>query len=991
MAIPNLKLTPNNVSTSSDIMGKSSTFLDSYIYAKNSRYNALYEKNKEILQIENYGITMKKAEYLYDAFMEHVRVLDTVVTRMRNFSFKIKSDVISNLYSIIPDNDDLIKFEDAISSTPDIPNFKYIHYDIQSINYANMTILESMFTQELKGLSTSSEKVAGGSDSMQINRSTKFLTDIMKNYKTTYDGLLDMEELKVMTSSRRNTILNFYKRKGKIISSVNKDFKTYHFFLRQFSSISKMSEKLEPQTLDDGKVLVNGSKILFTDYVVIYKHFSTMMKYILDIVSLYDNLFYNKIYALQSNIEVYNSIIKYSIEFYNAKKSGDQLNESTLIEAWWDGYLNSGDIDAHNMINGNSAAQELLWDNASEIDDEEDEFLSEIDEPLEEGATLEKISSSVKDKYLAILSYIKDIYRKWQGIESIELSSEEESLLKKIESSSRELISDLLEILRTGKPISYESKYDDFLDTINKFKKAHKNNKEKDKSISINTLHDQVKKLESALHESTKSKVEFATKYRTALWVVISRSLYVVNVLLYNASGKGQGKANKGIKKQGIESKRFGKNALNGMGLQKLDKSDITPLLNKLRNASSYTEYKKVFDEVCEIYKKDNMSALKLLDLTKHNKLVFVGYNKLKPMILKAGTKLYHISPCATFTHLEPRFKSKDNITFYAKPRIYFTDKFVDPKKVLPNVSNPNIYEYTVPHDIEAYRDSEYGSWYHNCIYIETDKNAPIKNVTDEFIKTDDKKEMSESITWKKYYDLDILNESIASDIDDVKKSLDKDDKHTLGCTESELEKVKNNFNKLSDENKKKKLPIILSIIKKVMNTISYMLGIGFIKDSVTAYKNDKEFMHDIKTEMPMNHETYNKIYSAIFFKSILRIIFSILVTIASTTFILVGLSKSNISELKEISNKANTISSKAPSLKSVCDNIIKTISKILPFGILESCEYIDIYDGDKDIDISDDKIDGIDIDMIDEDAAWLQDTGEEVGPICTVRSSIVS
>lgn len=1236
MSIPNVRLSKNNISKPSTelltVAGKSNTFLDSYIYAKNSRYNALYEKNKEILQIENYAITKQNASYLYDAFNEHVKVLESVVTRMRNFAFRIKSDVLSNLHSIIPESDILNKFDKSISKTPDIPNFRYIHYNIKPIDYANLAAISSMFDQELKELS-SINRIEGGGNAMPHARCTEFIKSITSDYKTSYDGLLNMEEVKIMTPSRRTIISNFYIQKNKIITSVTKDFKTYHFFLQQFKSLVKNCEKLEPKELDNGEILVNGSKMSFTNYVVIYKHFSTMMKDLLDIVSHYDNLFYNKIYALQSNIEVYNSIIKYSIEFMNAKESGDPMNETAvLMEAWWDGYLNSNDIDAHNLINGNYAAKELLWDDACELtdDDSDDEYATddviyensfiskddlykdfdkfengqsnillitgltgsgkstlakqicskynaeyiELDmmdpysnlckqgldtvrkagevfydflndhkdvyeklisdkmsrkdtsfmmdeiikycfswcskrkdqkfviegiqlydffnyykipvkypiiikgtsviksflrkikrekwnakeiikdapqflklmynndkqlkdlsdtldesvdslyflyeynnygkisslripynlyyEPLEEGVTMEKITSSVKDKYLTILSYIKDIYRKWQGIETVPVSEEEKKLYHKIITESYMLIDYLLEILENDKPIAYESKYEEFLDNIKEFKKVHGSKKDKDKEISISTLHDNVNKLERALHKSTNSRVEYASKYRTALWVVISRTLYVINILLYNTSGKGQSNTSKSVKKSGIASKRFGTSGMSGISLNKLDESDVTPLLDKLRTVSSYNEYKKVFDKVCSLYKKDNISALKLLDLKKHNKLVFVGYSKLKPMILKAGTILYHISPSDSITNLEPKFKSKDNITFFSKPRIYFTDKYTNPKKVLPNVSNPNIYECVLKHDTKAYRDSEYGSWYHNCIYIETDKTMSVTNITDQF-NSSENKELNESIEYKDYFNLSVLNESISEELKDIKEEIKDSDKGTLGCTESELRKLCDKFDNLPDDEKKKKTPIMISILSNVMNTLSYIIGIGFVMDSISEYSKDKEFMKDIKKEMPMNHETYNKIYNAIFFKSILRIVLSVLMSIISIMFIIINISKTSINDLKNIAIKAGNISSKLPSCKSICDKIISSVNKLLPLSaIIESCDCINLYDGDTDIDITTDTINNKELSYkeleyveddlpIKEDIAWLQDTGEEVGPICTLRSSIVS
>ena len=50
--LPNINMKPNT-GNNSIIGSRAYTFLDSYVYMKNQRYNAKYQKNKEILAIEN--------------------------------------------------------------------------------------------------------------------------------------------------------------------------------------------------------------------------------------------------------------------------------------------------------------------------------------------------------------------------------------------------------------------------------------------------------------------------------------------------------------------------------------------------------------------------------------------------------------------------------------------------------------------------------------------------------------------------------------------------------------------------------------------------------------------------------------------------------------------------------------------------------------------------------------------------------------------------
>ena len=366
--LPNVKLTPNRPGSnksSTGIVNRSATFLDSYIYMKNSRYNAMYEKNKEILGIENVSVRNTSAEYLYSAFMEQYRILDSIITRVRNFAFTIRQDVMQNINQLLPHQSKINEFELAISKSKDIGKFKFLRYQISSIEYPHMNSFYGLFNQEIKQLIGKSANTVPKHDAVVHNKVSDLIESTMSEHNMYKDGLLAMEKIEIMTSSRLTHILQFFKRKTRIITSVNKDFRTFQFYLREYRNLYKICENMKPTQLSNGNVKVAGYEITFNDYFVTYKHFASIIKSLLDMVDYYDSKFFNKIYALQSNIESYNSIMNYVIDYSDAKSKGkNPPAKESLTEAYWDGYLNSDTIDAHSLINGNHQAQMLLWDNA---------------------------------------------------------------------------------------------------------------------------------------------------------------------------------------------------------------------------------------------------------------------------------------------------------------------------------------------------------------------------------------------------------------------------------------------------------------------------------------------------------------------------------------------------------------------------------------------------------------------------------------------------
>lgn len=611
------------------------------------------------------------------------------------------------------------------------------------------------------------------------------------------------------------------------------------------------------------------------------------------------------------------------------------------------------------------------------------EDLLDLD-PLMEVIALEKATAAPKSLYLNIASYVKDIIRKWQGIQEINVSSEEKKCIEKIISLSKKLCDHIGEILKTNNNISYETDYEMFLEEVAKYKKARKN-KEKNETISISVIQNHTKYIDKKAQQYLKMNADskFNKKYKNALYMVQSRTLYVLNTALYNASGKGSSGKFKSDKNAGIAQKRYG-NSETRINIKNLDQSSSAKeILTKLRNSSSYNQYKKIFDDVLSQYNRTNVSALKMLDLEKHNKLVFLTYSSMKPMILKKGTKLYHISKCATIDALNPIYKCRDNITFYARPRVYFIDKLVNPKSVLPDADGANIYEYTCTKDTTAYRDNEYGSWFHHCIYLESETPLKVKNITDEvkdmflskkekaskdsYISGGSKKDASNKIDkeikkqneWIDYiYDNELLllnedasdifdssDETAFSVILDITKTTVDD---TLKNLENKLKEIVEKFKKLPVTDKKENIDKILNICKKALKILATASGVCLVKSGKDDLKSNKKFMRALKYEMPMNHETYNKINTQLTTVAILKIISGVLLVVINLVIINKLFGKHISKPIISMTNSLGKISKNSTdsAVKNQCKTIINNLMKLFNLGIIhENAELYDVVD----------------------------------------------
>ena len=368
--VPNVELKANADNKGTTISSsRAYSFLDSYIYTKNARYNALYEKNKEIILMENEAVQTQNAYLLYRAYVEQIRILDSIIVRIRNFIVSNKHTVIELANSIMPSTDKLNKFEGIVHKVMDMPRFKYIYYFINKVTYSDMLAFSNLYQNEVKSYLSTSENMSKDEPFMH-SRATEFLKNILSNFNSDNDSLLKMEKIKTMNPSEFNSVTNFFNRRSIIFSVINNDFKMYQLYLRNYTKVLQdMINVLNVQQLKNNDVIINGKVISFTDYYTLYKHGSSMVKCIQDIVNQYDSHFYNKLYAVESNINTYNGILDKVLSYYHSK------NGEVLTEAYNDGFINTYELDSHNLINGNYTAHTLLYDNVdidSVKDDEED-------------------------------------------------------------------------------------------------------------------------------------------------------------------------------------------------------------------------------------------------------------------------------------------------------------------------------------------------------------------------------------------------------------------------------------------------------------------------------------------------------------------------------------------------------------------------------------------------------------------------------------------
>ena len=348
----NDKMNPIKPIINSDLsQSRAYTFIDSYIYMRNNKYNALYEKNKNILKIEAEAIREQSASMLYNAFIEQTRILDSTIARIRSFALNIRNDVINSIRAELPDLKELDKFNEYLKDNS--PAIMYTIYKIEPIEYNDMRVFFAKARKELINLIDINTETSNVERPLIHSEASDFLIKAM-SYADYNHGLLTSENIVVMKLSNLVNLTKGFVKGEFMLNKIQKYFTMFDMYLKSYVMLQDLVDMLKPTQIGDRIILkdVRQKSISFTDYLVIYKHFVNMVKYMLDIISFYDSKFFNKIYAIQSNIEMYNSLL---VSIANA------INENAT-----DGILNSDVIDAHKLINGTYQAQLMLYDSANE-------------------------------------------------------------------------------------------------------------------------------------------------------------------------------------------------------------------------------------------------------------------------------------------------------------------------------------------------------------------------------------------------------------------------------------------------------------------------------------------------------------------------------------------------------------------------------------------------------------------------------------------------
>lgn len=344
---------------------KAYNYSDSILYMKNRRSNIMYEKNREILEVENDAITNRSPSKLFKAFLLQARMLQVIVYRIREYTFNERPKIIDKISSVLPSNLDIAKFHKALSTFKDIHFLKIAEYEVLPIRYKNMTIFDSLFRKEIQDFC----KTKKGSI-LTHSPATDFLKRDLMPLANYNDAMLDTESVRDLQPSELSSMVSSLGMRNSLIQMINNDFKTFWIFLMKFNFFHKTLNMLLPK-VENNMVVVNTPNcrpLTFNEYMVLYKHFSAIIKYLIDIVNLYETTFFNKIFAIQSNIASYKSIMYDVISYSNE-------NLKTVSESF------DGVVD--NNINGLNQANMFVYSDSIE-DISEEELKKEQDKINEE-------------------------------------------------------------------------------------------------------------------------------------------------------------------------------------------------------------------------------------------------------------------------------------------------------------------------------------------------------------------------------------------------------------------------------------------------------------------------------------------------------------------------------------------------------------------------------------------------------------------------------
>lgn len=169
----------------------------------------------------------------------------------------------------------------------------------------------------------------------------------------------------------------------------------------------------------------------------------------------------------------------------------------------------------------------------------------------------------------------------------------------------------------------------------------------------------------------------------------------------------------------------------------------IKSYFQKLKDTKNYSDYKKVFDRLCNfcfISPKNCVIDRHFLHKGKEDKntVVILYVNTRKEIILPAGTILYHRSPLNNLdkTGLVPQFRGRGGYShFYCSPRIYLSTKIV-PSIVADQKASDSSTMYVVTEKItRAYVDPMaaklFGASNTGAVYVESKYPLKCKKLED--------------------------------------------------------------------------------------------------------------------------------------------------------------------------------------------------------------------------------------------------------------------
>lgn len=212
------------------------------------------------------------------------------------------------------------------------------------------------------------------------------------------------------------------------------------------------------------------------------------------------------------------------------------------------------------------------------------------------------------------------------------------------------------------------------------------------------------------------------------------------------------------VKKLGVTQAKPKIVELSNVSKSKFD--ELKSLVDKMKNSTSYSQYKPLFDKFSKILGIDPSVIItykfKENKESPDNNNVYVRYEtKAQKFNVPAGYKLYHVSPASDIKELMPNFKGKaPRNYFYSTPRVYVTlnkNMMKSYAQFKGNQKNTGVTKYvldSIPDNI--YLDDRIGNIFSGALYIEGNKPIKVTKVTDEktvkeyTMIVEEKKELSE-------------------------------------------------------------------------------------------------------------------------------------------------------------------------------------------------------------------------------------------------------